>query len=131
MKLALYYSIISIKGFFISRCPPFFFWFLFSCSPSRIDQWHTARDPGLGSSYYTREDLPFYYSLYDNFAVMDNYQQVKLFIASCEPLFIDRHAGVHKLFGASFIVRVFVSDQLYLISLMVNLCCSVEYVYSH
>ena len=44
-----------------------------------MDAWHTARDPGLGASYYTREDLPFYYALYDNFAVMDNYLQVKFY----------------------------------------------------
>ena len=41
----------------------------------RMDSWNTARDPGLGMSYFTREDLPYYYSLYDNFVVGDHYFQ--------------------------------------------------------
>jgi len=41
----------------------------------RMDAWNTARDPGMGMSYFTREDLPYYYALYDNFAVGDQYYQ--------------------------------------------------------
>jgi len=41
----------------------------------RMDSWNTARDPGMGMSYFTREDLPYYYALYDNFAVGDQYYQ--------------------------------------------------------
>ena len=41
----------------------------------RMDSWNTARDPGMGMTYYTREDLPYYYALYDNFAVGDQYFQ--------------------------------------------------------
>jgi phospholipase C len=40
-----------------------------------MDRWNTARDPGYGMSYFTREDLPYYYSLYDAFAVGDQYFQ--------------------------------------------------------
>ena len=48
----------------------------------RMDSWNTARDPGLGMSYFTREDLPFYYTLYDNFAVGDQYFQ-STFTCTC------------------------------------------------
>lgn len=41
----------------------------------RMDAWNTARDPGYGMSYFTREDLPYYYTLYDNFLVGDEYHQ--------------------------------------------------------
>ena len=41
----------------------------------RMDAWNTARDPGYGMSYFTREDLPYYYTLYDNFLVGDQYYQ--------------------------------------------------------
>ena len=41
----------------------------------RMDSWNTARDPGVGMSYFNRADLPFYYTLYDNFAVGDQYFQ--------------------------------------------------------
>jgi phospholipase C len=41
----------------------------------RHDRWNTARDPGMGMSYFTREDLPYYYTLYDNFATGDQYFQ--------------------------------------------------------
>ena len=41
----------------------------------RMDSWNTGREPGLGMSYFTREDLPYYYTLYDNFAVGDQYFQ--------------------------------------------------------
>ncbi len=44
----------------------------------RQDAWNTARDPELGMAYYTRNDLPFYYSLYDGFAVADQYFQSSL-----------------------------------------------------
>jgi hypothetical protein len=30
----------------------------------RVDAWNTARDPGMGMSYMTRADLPYYYTLY-------------------------------------------------------------------
>mmetsp|Transcript_19893 Transcript_19893/g.41555 ORF Transcript_19893/g.41555 Transcript_19893/m.41555 type:complete len:717 (+) Transcript_19893:1-2151(+) len=48
----------------------------------RMDAWNTARDPGLGMSYFTREDLPFYYELYDHFAVGDAYYQ-STFTCTC------------------------------------------------
>jgi phospholipase C len=41
----------------------------------RMDAWNTARYPGMGMSYFTREDLPYYYALYDNFACGDHYYQ--------------------------------------------------------
>jgi phospholipase C len=41
----------------------------------RMDAWNTARDPGFGMSYFSRADLPYYYTLYDNFAVGDHYFQ--------------------------------------------------------
>jgi phospholipase C len=41
----------------------------------RMDSWNTARDPGMGMSYYTRADLPYYYTLYDNFVCGDQYFQ--------------------------------------------------------
>jgi phospholipase C len=41
----------------------------------RMDAWNTARYAGMGMSYFTREDLPYYYSLYDNFACGDQYYQ--------------------------------------------------------
>lgn len=40
-----------------------------------FDSWNTARNPGTGMSYWTRHDLPYYYELYDNFAVGDQYFQ--------------------------------------------------------
>lgn len=39
------------------------------------DAWNTARDPGTGMSYFTREGLPYYYALYDGFTVADQYFQ--------------------------------------------------------
>lgn len=41
----------------------------------RFDAWNTARDAGYGMSYFTREDLPYYYHLYDAFTVADHYYQ--------------------------------------------------------
>lgn len=41
----------------------------------RMDAWNTARYAGMGMSYFTREDLPYYYALYDNFACGDHYYQ--------------------------------------------------------
>ena len=41
----------------------------------RLDAWCTAREPGMGMSYMTREDLPYYYALYDSFTVADQYFQ--------------------------------------------------------
>jgi len=41
----------------------------------RMDAWNTARDPEYGMAYFTREDLPYYYTLYDNFLVGDHYHQ--------------------------------------------------------
>ncbi|WP_153141646.1 phosphocholine-specific phospholipase C [Paraburkholderia agricolaris] len=35
--------------------------------------WNTARTPGLGMSYFTRNDLPFYYALADAFTICDQY----------------------------------------------------------
>lgn len=34
-----------------------------------------GRDPGTGMSYFMRDDLPYYYALYDSFAVGDQYFQ--------------------------------------------------------
>eukprot|EP00211_Chloroparvula_japonica_P003775 CAMPEP_0119119962 /NCGR_PEP_ID=MMETSP1310-20130426/1222_1 /TAXON_ID=464262 /ORGANISM="Genus nov. species nov., Strain RCC2339" /LENGTH=702 /DNA_ID=CAMNT_0007109421 /DNA_START=130 /DNA_END=2238 /DNA_ORIENTATION=- len=41
----------------------------------RVDSWNTARDPGLGMSFYSRRDLPYYYALWDGFTVLDQYFQ--------------------------------------------------------
>ncbi len=41
----------------------------------RFDSWNTARDEGMGMSYWKREDLPYYFTLYDNFLVGDQYFQ--------------------------------------------------------
>jgi phospholipase C len=41
----------------------------------RMDSWNTARDPGYGMSYFTRDDLPYYYLLYDHFLCGDQYFQ--------------------------------------------------------
>ena len=41
----------------------------------KFDAWNTARSPGTGMSYFQREDLPYYYTLYDNFATGDQYFQ--------------------------------------------------------
>ncbi|SAL81598.1 phospholipase C [Caballeronia terrestris] len=35
--------------------------------------WNTARLPGLGMSYFTRDDLRFYYTLADAFTICDQY----------------------------------------------------------
>ncbi|MFC4765164.1 phosphocholine-specific phospholipase C [Dyella koreensis] len=39
----------------------------------KFDSWNTARSPGLGMGYFTRNDLPFYYALADNFTICDQY----------------------------------------------------------
>lgn len=41
----------------------------------RVDSWNTARDPGTGMSYFSRQTLPYYYSLYDAFVKGDQYFQ--------------------------------------------------------
>ena len=41
----------------------------------RVDAWNTARAPGMGMSYMTRADLPYYYKLYDSFTAGDQYHQ--------------------------------------------------------
>jgi phospholipase C len=41
----------------------------------RFDSWNTARAAGMGMSYMTRADLPYYYALYDAFTVGDQYHQ--------------------------------------------------------
>jgi phospholipase C len=41
----------------------------------RHDSWNTARAPGMGMSYMTRNDLPYYYALYDGFTAGDQYHQ--------------------------------------------------------
>jgi len=41
----------------------------------KFDSWNTGRDPGTGMSYFQREDLPYYYALYDGFAMADQYFQ--------------------------------------------------------
>lgn len=40
-----------------------------------FDRWNSARDPGLGMSYFMREDLDFYYELADAFTICDQYHQ--------------------------------------------------------
>jgi len=40
-----------------------------------FDSWNTGRQPGTGMSYWTREGLPYYFNLYDHFAVGDQYFQ--------------------------------------------------------
>lgn len=40
-----------------------------------FDRWNTARDPGMGMSYFRRQDLPFYYALADSFTIGDQYHQ--------------------------------------------------------
>ena len=37
------------------------------------NRWNTARPAGMGMSYFNRTDLPYYYTLYDNFATGDQY----------------------------------------------------------
>ncbi len=44
----------------------------------RLDSWNTARAPGMGMSYMTRQDLPYYYTLYESFAAGDQYHQSTL-----------------------------------------------------
>lgn len=44
-------------------------------SGGRLDRWNTAREMGLGPAYWTRYDLPYYYTLLDSFAVGDQYHQ--------------------------------------------------------
>ena len=41
----------------------------------RYDYWNVVREAGMGMSYFNRSDLPYYYSLYDNFLVGDHYFQ--------------------------------------------------------
>lgn len=40
-----------------------------------LDAWNTARDPGMGMSYFEEADLPFYYSLSREFLICDQYHQ--------------------------------------------------------
>ena len=40
-----------------------------------MDRWNIARSPGYGMSYFDRSSLPYYYTLYDNFLVGDQYFQ--------------------------------------------------------
>jgi phospholipase C len=44
-------------------------------SNGTYDGWNTARDPGMGMSYFNRTDLPYYYALYDEWMVGDHYFQ--------------------------------------------------------
>jgi phospholipase C len=44
----------------------------------RCDAWNTARAAGMGMAHWEREDLPYYYALYDNFLVGDQYFQSTL-----------------------------------------------------
>lgn len=39
----------------------------------RFDAWNTARSPSLGMGYFTRDDLPFYYALANQFTICDQY----------------------------------------------------------
>jgi phospholipase C len=40
---------------------------------AKFDSWNTARSPGLGMGYFTRNDLPYYYALADAFTICDHY----------------------------------------------------------
>jgi phospholipase C len=40
---------------------------------AKFDAWNTARTPGLGMSYFTRNDLGYYYALADAFTTCDHY----------------------------------------------------------
>lgn len=40
-----------------------------------MDAWNTARNPGFGMSYFTREDLDYYYELADAFTIGDQFFQ--------------------------------------------------------
>lgn len=39
----------------------------------KFNAWNTARSPGLGMGFYSRNDLPFYYALADSFTICDQY----------------------------------------------------------
>jgi phospholipase C len=41
----------------------------------RVDAWNTARSAGMGMGHFTRDDLPFYYTLYESFVAGDQYFQ--------------------------------------------------------
>jgi phospholipase C len=41
----------------------------------RYDAWNTARAAGMGMSYFNRNDLPYYYTLYESFLAGDQYFQ--------------------------------------------------------
>jgi phospholipase C len=41
----------------------------------KVDKWNVARDPGFGMMSWTRNDLPYYYTLLDHFTVGDQYFQ--------------------------------------------------------
>jgi phospholipase C len=36
-----------------------------------MDAWNTARDGGFGMSYFNRTELPYYYTLADEFTIAD------------------------------------------------------------
>jgi phospholipase C len=50
--------------------------------------WNTARSPGLGMSFFTRNDLPFYYALADAFTVCDQYHSSTLTQTNPNRLFL-------------------------------------------
>ena len=39
----------------------------------KFNAWNTARSAGLGMGFYNRNDMPFYYTLADNFTICDQY----------------------------------------------------------
>lgn len=41
----------------------------------KMNAWNTAREPGYGMSFFDRSDLPYYYTLADNFVIGDQYFQ--------------------------------------------------------
>jgi len=44
----------------------------------RVDSWNTARNPGMGMAYFTKEDMPYYHALADQFTIGDHYHQSTL-----------------------------------------------------
>lgn len=41
----------------------------------KMDAWNSARDPGMGMSYFMRPDMPYYFQLADEFTIGDQYFQ--------------------------------------------------------
>jgi len=48
----------------------------------KMDAWNTARDGGVGMSYFERDDMPYYFELYSGFTTFDQYYQ-STFTCTC------------------------------------------------